>query len=160
MMMYRATSGWWVVTVAVVSAAVVAGGCGKHSPQFIEVSGLLLLDGKPLPKAKIEFQPELANFGAEMNSWAVTDDQGRFNLVRNFTQERGAAVGKHHVVVTELPTPGEFRSQDPAVQSKYAQYKAGLKNRPIPNGYGQPNTTIEVEVKPDQHEYKIELTRG
>jgi hypothetical protein len=157
----HATTGRWVATFAVVAATVIGGGCGKRPPQFVEVSGVLLIDGKPLPKAKIEFQPELANFGAEMNSWAVTDDEGRFTLARNFTQEPGAAVGKHRVIVSELPTPGEFRSQDPAVQAKYAQYKASLKNRPVPVGYSQPATTpIEVEIKPEQHDYKIELKRG
>jgi len=147
----------YVVLAAVLAAAVA--GCGKRPPQFTAVSGVVLLDGKPLPKAKIEFQPELDNFGAEMNSSAVTDDDGKFTLLRNGTTEPGAAVCKHRVLITELPTPGEFRSQDPAVQARLAQYKASLKNRPIPATYSSPITTIEIEVTTDQHDYKIELTR-
>jgi hypothetical protein len=147
----------------VVPAAVLAvflAGCGKRPPQFnSQVSGVVLLDGKPLPKAKVEFQPALDGFGAEMNSSAVTDDEGRFTVVRVSTQEPGASVCKHRVIISEMPTPGEFRSQDPAVQAKLVQYKASLKNRPIPTGYSSPITAIEVEVTPDQHDYKIELKR-
>jgi hypothetical protein len=125
----------------------------------VAVSGVVLVNGQPLPFSKLEFIPELANFGAEMNSTAITDEQGRFTLVLAATQQPGAVVAKHHVLVTEAPTPGEFRSQDPQVQARYAQYMAKLKNRPIPDGYGKLAGAPEVEVKADQTDYKIELTR-
>jgi hypothetical protein len=135
-------------------------GCAKGPPPMTPVSGVVLLDGQPLPQAKVEFCPVLKGFGAEMNSSAVTDDQGRFTLAKSLTNEPGAVVGQHRVLITEMPTPGEFRSQDPATQARYAAYMAKLKNRPIPANYGVLATAEIVEVKPDQKEYKIELKRS
>ncbi|HEX4592308.1 MAG TPA: carboxypeptidase-like regulatory domain-containing protein, partial [Gemmataceae bacterium] len=149
-----------VVCLAVILMAGAVAGCGKTPPPFTEVSGVVLLDGQPLPRARVEFQPELSNFGAEMISSAVTDDDGRFTLTRSGRDQPGAAVGKHRVLIKELPTPREFRSQDPGTQARYAEYKSKLKNRPIPAGYGELTTAIEVEVKPEQKEYKIELKRN
>ena len=47
-----------------------------------------------------------------------------------------------------------------AAQNKFSEYKKSLVNRPIPVAYGTAGTTkAKVEVKADQHDYKIELTR-
>ena len=101
----------WVV-IAIV------GGCAKSPPKVVPVSGVLLLDGQPLPQAKIEFIPDLADFGTETNSSAISDDQGRFTLANVFTRQPGAAVARHHVIVTEAPTPREFRSPERRGSSK------------------------------------------
>src|SRR5262249_60368686 len=98
--------------------------------------GTILLNGKPLPQAQVEFVPELANFGTIMNSSAVTDDQGHFQLICGYKQQPGAVVAKHHVLVSEQPTPSEYRSFDQRTQARFAQYLAKLKNRPIPPDYG------------------------
>jgi hypothetical protein len=135
-------------------------GCRKVPPPVADAEGTVLLDGKPLPQAHVEFVPELSNFGAEMISTAVTDDQGHFHLTCTYKDQPGAVVGKHHVIVMEPPTPEEFRSQDPQVQAKRDQYQAKLKNRPIPTDYGTLSTTpLVVEVKADQKSYELRLTR-
>jgi hypothetical protein len=117
------------------------------------------LDGQPLPNVKVEFVPDLSGFGAEMNSSAITDEQGRYTLARAFTGQPGAVVGKHHVLITEAPTPAEFRSQDPQTQARYAQYMAKLKNRPIPERYGKLASADVIEVRADQKTYDLDLTR-
>jgi hypothetical protein len=134
-------------------------GCGKAPPTITGVSGVLLIDGQPLPQAKIEFVPDLPNHGAETNSSAVTDDQGRFTLTNVFTLQPGAVVGRHHVLVTEMPTPSEFRSPSAEVQARYAQHLAKLKNRPIPASFGVLANALMVEVTAEPKEYRIELTR-
>jgi hypothetical protein len=145
-----------------VAAVVLAlAGCAKGPPPVTEVSGVVLLDGQPLPQAKVEFVPELSNFGAEMNSTAITDDQGRFTLTCAYKQQSGAVVGKHHVLVSERPTPGEFRAQDEQTQARYGQYLAKLKNRPIPAAYGKLGTTkLVVEVTADQKTYELKLSKN
>src|SRR5262249_20609279 len=120
----------------------------------------VLLDGKPLPKAQVEFIPDLRHFGAETNSRGVTDDAGHFRLTCLYNQQPGAVVAKHHVVVTEAPTPAELRGMDERSQTKLAQYQATLKNRPIPEVYGSlGKTPLVVEVKPGQPTYDLRLTR-
>jgi hypothetical protein len=148
-----------VLRVGLLVAVAAALGCGKRPPQFIEVSGVVLLNGQPLPNAKVEFVPDVQGFGAEINSFGISDDQGRFTLARSMSREPGTAVAKSWVLITELPTPREYRSQDPATQARFAEYQAKLKNRPIPAGYGSLATAMVIEVKPDQKEYTIELTR-
>ena len=142
-------------------AALALPGCAKVPPPVTDAEGTVLLDGKPLPQAQVEFVPELRNFGAEMDSLAVTDDRGHFHLTCTYKQQPGAVVGKHHVLVSEPPTPAEFGSQDERTQAKFAQYMAKLKNRPIPEAYGTlGKTPLVVEVKPGQTTYDLQLTRG
>jgi hypothetical protein len=141
--------------------AVALSGCARVPPPVTGAEGTVLLDGKPLPQAQVEFVPELRNFGAEMDSLAMTDDQGHFRLTCTYKEQPGAVVGKHHVLVTEPPTPAEYRSQDERTQAKLAQYLAGLKNRPIPEAYATlGKTPLVVEVKPGQSVYDLQLTRG
>jgi hypothetical protein len=135
-------------------------GCARVPPPVTDAEGTVLLDGKPLPQAQVEFVPELRNFGAEMNSTAVTDDGGHFHLTCTYKEQPGAVVARHHVLVTEPATPAEFRGMDERTQTRYAQYLARLKNRPIPEVYGTlGKTPLVVEVKPGQTTYDLRLTR-
>jgi hypothetical protein len=149
-----------VPALAVLGVALTLSGCQKVPPPLTEAEGTVLLDGKPLPQAHVEFVPELRNFGAEMNSTAVTDDAGHFHLTCSFNQQPGAVVAKHHVIVMEAPTPAEYRGQDERAQTGLAQYYAKLKNRPIPEKYGTlSKTPLVVEVKAGQSTYNLDLTR-
>lgn len=56
-------------------------GCGEPAlPSPVPVSGVLLLDGQPLAKAEIRFQPTAAGLPGDAGAYAVTDDQGKFTL--------------------------------------------------------------------------------
>jgi hypothetical protein len=135
-----------------------AGGCRRVPPPFTEAGGVVLLDGKPLPNAEVEFFPEVEGFGIDLNSTATTDEEGRFALKGTYNGKSGAAVGTHRVIVTEPPVPAELRSGD--AQGRLAQYLKGQKNRPIPEKYRTAaGTPLRVEVKADQKEYTIELSR-
>ena len=53
-------------TIIMVGLILVAGvGCTKAPPSVVEVTGVVLLNGEPLPKAKVEFIPQLAGSGAD-----------------------------------------------------------------------------------------------
>src|SRR5689334_22974691 len=82
-------------------------GCKKGPPPLVEVQGVVLLNGQPLPQAQVEFVPDLEDFGAQLNSTGVTDDQGRFTLTCMLKNEPGAVVGKHRVLVTDPPLAPE-----------------------------------------------------
>jgi hypothetical protein len=147
--------------VLALAVALALPGCRRVPPPVTEAEGTVLLDGKPLPQAQVEFVPELRHFGAEMNSTAVTDDQGHFHLTCAYNQQAGAVVAKHHVLVSEAPVPAELRGMDERSQTKLAQYQAQLKNRPIPDVYGTlSKTPLVVEVKPGEKTYDLQLTRG
>jgi hypothetical protein len=72
----------WLTTVA---------GCGGDLGR---VSGVVTLDGKPLPEATVEFQPKLGS-----PSYGETDRNGRYELL--YTPDRpGAEIGEHQVRIS------------------------------------------------------------
>jgi hypothetical protein len=75
-----------VMASAVAFAAVGLVGCGKRLPPIVSVEGTVVLDGKPLPRAAVEFMPVLDDFGAETVSAAITDDKGHFVLICRFNE--------------------------------------------------------------------------
>jgi hypothetical protein len=78
---------------------VVLTGCGGGPYKVAPVSGRVTLNGKPLAKASVSFQP-LAE-GGKINpgpgSGAFTDSEGRYTLKVDGTDTRGAVIGKHIV---------------------------------------------------------------
>ena len=78
-------------------------GCGKPAaelPPLGKVSGVVTLNGEPLPKASIFFVPTDAE---DQASNAVTDEAGRYELQFAGNQP-GALIGSHRV---EIRTGGE-----------------------------------------------------
>lgn len=67
-------------------------GCGDSD--IGRVSGTVRLDGKPLPDATVEFQPEDGS-----PSYGLTDRRGRYELMY-LPKMPGAEVGQHTVRVT------------------------------------------------------------
>ena len=133
-------------------------GCGRRLPPVVPVQGTVLVNGKPLPKASVTFVPQLDRFGAESNSSAVTDENGRFTLTCAYNDQPGAVVAKHVVLVAEAPLPEDLRR----VQDGQAidRYRATLGNRPIPPQYSSVNQSpIRMEIKEGQEPVTIELTR-
>jgi hypothetical protein len=143
---------------ALVLAVALLPGCKPKPPEIVPVEGTVYLDGQPVPLARVDFVPDLADFGAEYMSSAVTDEKGHFVLMTT-AGAPGAAVAKHKVVVAEY-TPEELRGFSPAAQDRLAAYQAKLKNRPIPEQYGiAVKTPLTVEVKPGQTTYDLQLKR-
>jgi hypothetical protein len=150
-----------IIPPLLLGVAVSLSGCrGKPSPPpIVPAEGVVILDGQPLPFARVEFVPDLKDFGAEMNSNAVTDEQGHFVLTCIYENKPGAAVAAHHVLVSEY-TPDGMRGTDGRSQEKFAEYQARLKNRPIPDNYGVlSRSPVLVEVKAGQSTYEVRLSR-
>jgi len=149
-----------VIVFIAMSLVLPAPGCGgKKIPQLTEVEGVVLLDGEPLPRASVQFVPELKDFGSQYNSRAVTDNQGRFKLVCRKTGEEGAVIGWHRVLVMDF-WPAELRGQSEEARLKLAEYYDNLKNRPIPQIYASVGKTpLRVEVTAEQKSYVLPLTR-
>lgn len=78
-------------------------GCAQ-STKTVPVSGVVMLDGKPLAEAHVTFQPATEEKTANSGSFAFTDANGAYSL-RTFEGEQpGVVVGKYRVSIN-LVTP-------------------------------------------------------
>jgi hypothetical protein len=133
-------------------------GCGG-GPQYVGVSGVVTLNGKPYRGAVVNFQPT----GTPQNpypgrgSYGHTDENGRFTLVVD-DKIAGAVVGKHRVRIATArgtPSPG----WDPALGTPDGDPKGRPKPGidPIPPEWNT-SSTKEFEVPPrgtDQANFDI-----
>jgi len=86
---------------------------GVNLPSLARVTGTVTLDGKPLAKALIKFQP-VPEPGAKANLFlatavAETDENGKYDLLYCVLNEKryyGAALGKHLVVINAADKQG------------------------------------------------------
>lgn len=93
-------------------AITMANGCGHSSrPEVVPVSGVVTLDGAPLPKATVVFIPREPGLKP---SRAITDDAGHFELTY-LREIKGAVPGQHEVRVS---TRTEHQPQE-RVPSRY-----------------------------------------
>lgn len=84
-------------------------GCGGGGPHLVAVSGKVTVDGRPVPKAIVTFNPTGAGGS---NSLGKTDNEGNYRL--EFSQDKkGALVGDYVVEIvtkkiskSDLPDDG------------------------------------------------------
>src|SRR4051794_33074290 len=79
------------------STFLLASGCNKGVP-VAEVSGIVKMDGKPVPNVKIMFMPDPQKGTAGPFSAGLSDDEGHFKLTCE-DERSGAVVGWHKVVL-------------------------------------------------------------
>jgi hypothetical protein len=147
-----------LAAILVLPVCLAALGCSGEPklPDLTEVEGTVLLGGKPLPHARVTFNPTRGGLPANSIGIAVTDEHGKFQLTT--AGKTGAVAGEHVVTVVEGPPPENVRGED--AQEKMAAYKASLINRPIPAKYGNVNQSdAKVTVTTDTKDYRIDLSR-
>ena len=118
-------------TALVVLLAAVSG-CGKSGPQVAPVHGRVTLDGRPLARADITFQPE----AARRASIGRTDDDGLYELAYKRGQP-GAIVGKHTV---HVEVSSELVKNPPPIPARYAA-----------------NSELHHQVEPGDNEINFKL---
>ena len=137
--------------LAVGLAAIV--GCSKSTPPLVEATGVVLLDGKPLPRASIMLYPTFAGHGSELFAVGTSDDEGKFALECGVGP--GACVGAYKAVIAEAPVPPELMRYTPDSSAKITQYYSKLPNRPIPGLAGDvASTPVTIEILPGKRRTK------
>lgn len=93
--------------------------CGGNDSGLYQVKGRLTHDDEPIPDMKIYFIPE--DTGIHPESYATTDDEGRFEM--KVVSTPGVAPGKHTVYVQDpLAVQGGKTSTDRAYQAVLKKY--------------------------------------
>ncbi|EAQ77344.1 hypothetical protein [Blastopirellula marina] len=97
---------------ALVLAAVTVGCSQPPGPETGYVTGVVTLDGKPIDKAVVTFEPANAR-----PSVGFTDANGRYELI--FTASRnGAVLGEHQVRITSAADAGGGEGGQPLVAAR------------------------------------------
>lgn len=131
--------GFWSIPFCACSLAIacVTSGCGSASdgPKVSPVSGVITVDGAPLPKAGVAFHPDTAKGNtAKYLPAGTADDKGRYELVT--ATKQGAPPGWYKVVVS-APVPARTGGEAPKVGPP-----------PFNAKYADPATTdLNIEVK-------------
>lgn len=115
-------------------AALGVSGCGQSKrPKLGEVTGVVRLDGAPLPNARVVFTPVA---GPGRASLGTTDAEGRYRLAY-LRDIRGANLGTHAVRIRT--TAG-----------------ASDRGEPLPAKYHE-KTTLSAQVAPGRNQIDFEL---
>ena len=93
----------WRPCVLLFALVFLTGTACNSNPQFVEVSGVVKLNGKPMPEALVEFLPDPAQGTHGPRASGTTDGEGRFRLARDDEQD-GAVVGFHRVLIQDART--------------------------------------------------------
>jgi hypothetical protein len=134
-------------------------GCSK-GPELGSVSGVVTMDGQPLPNAVVTFVPVAGGRAAA----GQTDANGQYTLV--FVGTTGALVGQHRVSVTTAPKAQGSAPSGKMTEEEYQKQAAGGTDpsaydkaqvvEPIPERYNT-KTELVKEVKAGQNTINLEL---
>jgi hypothetical protein len=139
-----------------IALAITLGGCAG-SVELGQVDGVVLLDGKPLGKAQIDFLPEADEISLAPRSTAFTDAQGRYSLTCD-DERPGAMVGKHRVVLRDLAVYGDKFVGRGKEQSENAATSDRPAARFGPHYASATTTPLTYEVTPGKQVINVDLT--
>jgi hypothetical protein len=88
-----------IVGVAIILCLPGLVGCGSEGAEYVPVSGVVTLDGKPLAGAGVLFEPKRNAEQQARGSSGKTDGSGRFQLEAAKRGVVGAAPGLHTVQI-------------------------------------------------------------
>lgn len=101
-------------------------GCGPSNPPTYKVSGVVKLDGKPVPGATVTFLPDTGTDAQPATG--TSDNEGKYSLT-TFVSGDGAMKGMYLVTVMKVQTE--------AGQSPYDAYKEPEKKEEPTSGKDQ-----------------------
>lgn len=105
------------------------------------VSGIVTLDGEPLERASVFFQPDEGR-----PSFGVTDAKGNYSL--NYSRDqRGAEVGAATVKIST----GSQSEEDEGKPNK----PGSIKGEKVPDRYAKEPIQVKVEPKTNKIDFKL-----
>jgi hypothetical protein len=116
-------------------------GCSSEPYEVASVSGRVTLDGKPVEKAAVMFQPVApkGNNNPGPGSYGISDADGRYTLKLIGKDRRGAVVGKHKVRIENYTEPEDTTDDRP-------ERKRAKPAVLIPSKYNRIEAILEFEV--------------
>ncbi len=125
-------------------------GCGTDGPELAEVTGVVTVDGKPVPGAVLTFVPTSGG----SPSYGGTDTKGKYRLM--FTDTKyGAMLGDHEVeIATNKPSASEIAEMKAEGQTVNENFVA------IPKQYRKKGAlTAKIERKKNVVDFALNTTK-
>jgi hypothetical protein len=111
----RVTRGYEIRAYIILVCMTLSFVCGCASKiDLVPVEGKLLVDGQPIDNVLVTFVPEAVIDRKPIRSMGISDREGRFQM-RAETQELGAVVGEHRIILEDLAILDAPRSEDGTV---------------------------------------------
>ena len=132
--------------------ALALAGCGGAETSPVE--GVVLLDGKPLADASVQFVPQ----GTGRDATGQTDKNGEFAM-STFQPRDGVLPGDYKVVISPplgTPDPTQYATVEEAMNA--ASKARPPKASTFPQKYARPDQTPLKQEVPVQEKLKLELT--
>jgi len=127
-------------------------GCGG-SQKTTPVSGVVLLDGKPLAGASIKFEPQ----GKGRDATGETDQNGQFTM-STFQPRDGMVAGEYKVVISPPLGTADTTRHASAEEAMAAASKTKPAMKPaFPEKYARADQTPLTQAVPVQGSLKFEL---
>ncbi len=126
-----------------IAGILLSAGCGRRNdplPELVPVTGVVTLNGAPLPKANVTFHPLTSGD----SSFGRTNEKGEFTLLYR-GNAAGAVAGNHRV---EIRTREEIVDRDGNLVSDQPEL--------LPARYHD-KTTLTADVHPGGPEIRFEL---
>lgn len=139
--------------LAAVLLAMGFSGCGGSRTSPVE--GVVLLDGKPVAGASVQFVPQ----GAGRDATAETDQNGQF-VLSTFEPRDGAIPGAYKVVISPpvgVADKKVYASSEEAMAAADKAKPAKATGSRFPQQYTRPDQTPLTQDVPVQGEVKFEL---
>ena len=134
----------WHICIVLITV-LVAGCSGSQGPQRFDVSGMVTLDGQPVPKGMLTLVPATNTMGPAAGCDIID--------------------GKYHIAKAKGPIAGEYIFQFTGASDKpsgqFLEIKGGVKEAlmlPIfPDKYGSSSTEVR-KIDKDSHSFDFNLT--
>lgn len=128
-------------------------GCG--GPRTSPVEGIVLLDGKPLADASIQFVPQ----GAGRDATGETDNNGEFAM-STFEPRDGVAPGDYKVVISppvSAADPTHYATAEEAMSGASKQQAKKESGPAFPQRYARADQTPLTQQVPVQGKLRFDL---
>ncbi len=127
---------------------------GCSDPNRTTVTGVVLLDGKPVPRAGVQFWPkDDLNRGVVL---AITDGQGRFTAKPRL--EAYVSPGAYNVLIGQDVKKDGQVPDEKIDDMRVLSNRGALKNNLPARYFDRSAPLFTVEIKPGPNELSFELT--
>lgn len=126
-------------------------GCSKHDGlERAPITGLLTVQGQPLPGASVVFTPAKGTPGA--GAIGVSGPDGKFQVISSRQDDPGIPPGEYSVSVSRLADPDGTVLSPEATQADHP-----LARETVPGPYSGAGSPLKVSIPKEGGEVKVDV---